>query len=79
MTVVDATDVPPIIPHPYHFTLHGLNANCSTTFCCLMIFARAHFDHLYANQGSMGESKPMIDENWNIKYLRSRAPHLESY
>ena len=53
----------------------------STAFCCLMIFcfARAHFHHLYTNQGSMGESKPMMDVNWNIKHLRSRSPHLESY
>ena len=28
VTVVDAALVPPVSPHPYHFTSHGVNSNC---------------------------------------------------
>ena len=81
MTVVDATGFHPYSLIPTISLYVGWMPTASTAFCGLMIFcsARAHFDHLYTNQGSVGEPKPMIDVNWNIKYLSSRSPHLESY
>lgn len=73
--VADAFGVPPAIPHPHHFASHHLNSSCRH---CIYLpygflwFSRAHFAHLYENQRSLAESKPMTDENWTIKHL---SPH----
>lgn len=64
------------------FTSHWPTSNCHHCISLpydFLCFSRAHFAYQYENEGSLGESKPMTNDNWNIKYLSSHTCQLTFY
>ena len=80
--VANAIGTLTLIPHSHHFTSHWLNSNCHHCISLpydFLCFSRAHFACQYENERSLGESKPMTDDNWNIKYFSSHTCQLTFY